>query len=244
MLMIGVSTEQNSSNLVPAIQLGISSFMPIETSRANGEGWSTGLIQVMQSHSIRVTEPVILKSDQDSRIDEIIRVVRQRLPTSEPVIWCLGGGQKPQQLACWQLFLGRNQAGIPDRACYANPVNQQLETWLIFRNEPKLETTTLSVNLTAEEILTAFNYRLLKTDKSVSIYPVSGLDPVTDFYSNSEFRGWMKAVYSQLPSSTDISLNEFRTLLEKRKPEIRIDIVGVGGITAAFVGGTGDQHRR
>ena len=142
MLMIGVSTGQNIANVIPAVQkeLEITEFLAIETSIARNSGWFDGSQKVLEGRNIRTDKLDI--SPEDTHIVEIKNKLKEKIKNhSEPIIWNLGGGQKPQQMPVWELFYERNQRGIKDRVCYANQTPaSELEFWY-FDEQKRLQRT-------------------------------------------------------------------------------------------------------
>lgn len=121
MLMIGVSTEQNITNVLPAFhrEFNTREVLLLETQFAQAKKWSEGLRTVLGGRGIRVD--ILDLSGIDTHITEIQRKLADRvLKYPNPILWNLGGGQKPQQLACWEVFKARSIRNPVDVICYAN----------------------------------------------------------------------------------------------------------------------------
>ncbi|WP_030008167.1 hypothetical protein [Picosynechococcus sp. NKBG042902] len=163
-LMVAVSTGQNTANAVPALQLGVSSILLVETEYAQQQGWSKGLCQVLKKRRLKIEAPVILDREESSRIDLIQTKLLERLENYPAVIFNLGGGQKAQQIAIWDVFNKRNNSN--DRVTYANMGNGQLELWQRENGELKYTAKSINCDLRVEEILRIFNKYLYSYEKN------------------------------------------------------------------------------
>jgi len=161
-LMIGVSTAQNTTNVLPALQLKVDYFIAIETSKATKNNWSLGMNSVLKKRGIKVLSPIQLKKEEDSRIDLIYKQIKDISLEETEVIWNLGGGQKAQQFAMWQAFMHRSKQGINEVACYANPENKKIELWEFDKEKNELEYFDENTNstLTAAEIFEIYGFQL------------------------------------------------------------------------------------
>lgn len=198
--MIGVSTEQNTTNVLPALQHEIDAFAFIETSLAKNNEWSVGAIEVFKTHKIEILNPIRLDKAQDSRIDLIVKRLKNFLNQNKNyrIVWNIGGGQKAQQMALWQVFSERSHAGQNDTACYSNPGTEEIECWryndkiLSYSSEPVKST------LKAIEILKIFGFRTQNTGT-----------PLSDFKSNPDrLKLWQNPTFRKyfylLPNGTDL----------------------------------------
>jgi len=168
-LMIGVSTAQNTTNVLPALQMKIDYFIALETSAAHKRNWSDGMTSVLKKKGITVLNPIILDKTEDTRIDLISKRLSEIIPANIEILWNLGGGQKAQQFAMWQTFISRNEEGKDEIACYANPENQKLEIWEYNFNTKKPEFSSVNIEsiLTAAEVFEIYGYRLDVPESSV-----------------------------------------------------------------------------
>lgn len=164
-LMIGVSTEQNTTNLIPALQLKVDAFLLIETSIAQKQKWSEGLIKILKSKNISIIEPLYLNSNEDTRIDIISSKLDDLLKKENyKIIWNLGGGQKAQQFALWQTFLSRSSQ---DESCYTNPSTHNIEQWYFENSNLKYKTLPITHPLKLNEILTIFGFEIKEEGKLI-----------------------------------------------------------------------------
>ena len=165
-LMIAVSTAQNTTNIIPAVQLNVDYFVFVETTGAAQKKWSVGAEQVLKNRGIEVLERIKLTKEENSRIDLIINKVQKFLERYNDflIYWNAGGGQKPQQFALFKLYLDRTKVGNKDILCYANAENHKLEFWYVENDFLKYKADNINVNLNAKEIFTIFgkqaNYNL------------------------------------------------------------------------------------
>lgn len=194
MLMIGVSTGQNYTNLIPAVQieLNIDRFILLETEFAKNAKWSEGISKVLINRNIKV-ETIDLKGI-DSNIVEIYNKVSDEIKDeTEPIYWNLGGGQKPQQFALWELFKTRNiEKKIKDIACYTNQNSTYIENWIV--NDQKAvergDNLFIDINLTAKEIFLVGNYILV--NNPTCFYKKGQTTQHSDFTDLFQYREFRK----------------------------------------------------
>lgn len=217
-IMVGVSTEQNTTNLIPAVQLEVSQFIIIETSIAHTKGWSNGLKYVLKERNICV-EQIVLAPEEDNDIEQISQKIKEKIGTSTPVIWNVGGGQKPHQFAVWQTFQERKGNDV---VCYANASTKKLETWH-YKNDQLVfdDSKPTCVHLSAQEILTTFGYNI--SGKPELIYQ-RGKDIVLekktcDFMRYPEFREILFRLPANAQQNTEDSkynITDFIELLQSK----------------------------
>ncbi len=98
MIMLGVSTGQNITNLIPVIQKNCKKIILLETSSAIRNSWSDGLKKVLENRNVE------FESINISGFDIDIEKIKNKLLDyfdnfKEPIYLNIGGGQKPQQIA-------------------------------------------------------------------------------------------------------------------------------------------------
>ncbi len=230
--MIGVSTGQNITNVIPAVQkeLAITDFLVIETSKAKTQNWFKGSEEVLNARKIEVTNLDI--SSNDSHIVEIKNQLKTELKTyNSPIIWNLGGGQKPQQIPAWELFYERNKRGIKDQVCYTNQVNASLiEVWY-FNENAQLESKFLNieVDLSATEIFQIFGYRILENPALIySKGKQVSFTRTKDLFNFQDFRHFLFELsnnFEYLKNSQDpFSLEDISNTMKVKMNEIENSI--------------------
>ncbi len=200
MIMIGVSTGQNITNLIPAVQSGmkVHKFILLETSTAIAKKWSQGFSEVLEKRNTKI-ERISLEGI-DSHISKIQKKLTDRFLTiQEPLIWNLGGGQKPQQIPIWELFKLRNEKmHMPDILCYANQDDKGLlEIWEYKSGKLSTRSEKISVDLSVHEIFNAFGYGLKEVPQK--IYDKNGIvnfQLTPDLFTYQEFRQFLFKVAS------------------------------------------------
>lgn len=207
MLMIGVSTGQNSTNLIPAVQkeLQIDRFILLETKFARDAKLSDGITEVLKGRKIKVD--TIDLTGIDSHIVKIYNQVLDKIKDeTEPIYWNLGGGQKPQQLPLWELFKTRNTGKkIKDIACYANHKPPTIEIWKYNDNNSieKGSDIPIKVDLTAEEVFKVGGCILFEKNPKL-IYKAGqkvNSNQIKDLMKYSEFR----ELFFKLPIANKIN---------------------------------------
>ena len=154
--MVGVSTQQNTTNLVPFIQSGCGKLYLFETDGAKEKQWSQGLINVLES---KRKEVVIIPASSGDSLGEMIGVLQTMLNQEDALCWNMGGGQKMQKVALLSVFLRRIADGKGDWACYSDP--QARKTYRIISEKGKMESypDPTDVFLDINEILAVFGRR-------------------------------------------------------------------------------------
>ncbi|GAB4331393.1 MAG: hypothetical protein OHK0038_06180 [Flammeovirgaceae bacterium] len=212
MIMIGVSTGQNITNLIPAVQRGIkvTKLILLETSTAISKKWSQGLLDVLQKRNISV-ECISLQGI-DSHISNIQKKLSDRFKeVKEPLIWNLGGGQKPQQIPIWEVFKMRNEKmNIPDIVCYANQDDTGiLEIWEYQNANLTTRSERISVDLSAEEIFKVFGFNFREEPQLIyQKQKLISFEYIPDLLEFQEFRELM----FRLPVQNHETVNQSLTL--------------------------------
>lgn len=207
MLMVCISTGQNITNLIPAIQFNITDILLLESETAKTNEWSKGIIQVLLNRRVKIHGPVFLSKEDNSDISKIEELIEKELP-NEPIIFNLGGGQKPQIIAMWNLFNKRER----DIACYADQDQDgYLQSWTKVGNKLQFESKSIDLKLTAIEIFKTFGFEI-KTGY-VKLYRSENLlntENLIDLMHIKEFR---ELIFT-LPVMTGEFINETFTKKE------------------------------
>jgi hypothetical protein len=226
MIMIGVSTGQNITNLIPAVQQGIkvTKFVLLETSTAISKKWSQGLLDVLKKRNI--SSECISLEGIDSHISNIqTKLFDTFKDHKEPLFWNLGGGQKPQQIPIWEVFKIRNEKmNIPDIVCYANQDDTGiLEIWEYKNGNITTRNVKISVDLSAEEVFKVFGFNF--KEEPQLIYQKQNSTPfehIIDLLKFQEFREFM----FRLPVENHETINQpltfqyVKDILNKEKASI------------------------
>lgn len=233
MIMIGVSTGQNITNLIPAVQksLYVDKFVLLETTTAKKAKWSEGIKKVLKNRNFEVE--IIDLEGIDSHISKIQTKLTDLFKDyKQPLIWNLGGGQKPQQIPIWEVFKIRNEKlNIPDIVCYANQDDTGiLEIWEYQNSSLTTRSEKISVDLSAEEIFNVFGFVLKEQPKLIyqkinTIY----FEPVKDLLMFQDFREFLfkLPVQSFDIGNQNLSLQTIRNILNKEKQSITSNLAKV-----------------
>lgn len=224
-IMIGVSTEQNITNLIPALQNRVNEFILIETSQAKKKNWSNGLISVLNTKDIK-TRVVLLNETEDTRIEllseKLINILEGE---TNQITWNLGGGQKAQQFALWQTFLFRYFNNIHDKACYSNPSAHNIEWWFWENNTLKFFSEKISVPVSLEEVLTVFGFEI-KGSKNIIFKrnsDINTVDKIPDLINFSEFREYLYKLsrfhIKSIKNDISYNLNEIEEIFYNLKKD-------------------------
>lgn len=228
MVLVGVSTEQNTANLVPIIQSCVKKVILIETSLATEKSWSSGITAVLTQKKIAI-EIVYLNSDSDSNISSICNHIRGKISQKETIVWNLGGGQKPQQFALWQLF---NERKGDDKACYANQYTGKLEWWYFANGSLDYYNETLNVNIGVSDILQTFGFKFNNANFPEQIYCRNqNLDIIKEFRDLFKFPEIRELIFripeydiNALKENQSYSLTEFDNCIRDRRHQLQISL--------------------
>jgi len=225
-LMIGVATAQNTTNIIPAIQFDVNDIVLIQTSFAKTKKWSQGSVYVLNKYNIK-SSFIDLDKSEDSDISKIITKLENKLQKfiDYEIYWNIGGGQKPHQMAIWQLFTNRNNNGFKDKACYANAHSEQNELWYYENQELKYKTKFIESILNVEDLLNIYGFNICTTK---DVYPILDLDieKTENYFDFSEFR----EIFFLLPTTSFLAKDEttlltvakFKELLNHTKKDVSL----------------------
>lgn len=221
-LMIGVSTEQNTTNILPASQNQVNDFMFIETSYAYSQKWAEGVSSVMKRHKIKTHNSILLEKNEDSRIDLIILKIKAYLKTIDfqQIIWNIGGGQKAQQMALWQIFTDRSRAGLSDVACYTNPVTEEIEYWEYKNEMLAYRSEKVFSKFNAIEILEIFGFSTNNTGVNIKNYTIDS--KADKLWKNDEFRRFFYevSILKEENSSTTIEKRDIFNYVKSNNKQL------------------------
>lgn len=161
-VLVGFTTEQVTSNLVPIVQTKATHFVAVDSHRAREQRWGEGLEQVLRDRGVR-HDRISLDRQDETSVGGLRDAVEKGLKAlglwAEPIGWVFGGGLKIQQFAAFMLFLERTASGMADIGFYADADGRTLVR--LRRNadgQLTEERETTAVDLKVSEILQAFNY--------------------------------------------------------------------------------------
>lgn len=231
--MIGVSTGQNITNLIPAVQksMNIDTFVLLETSTAKAKHWSDGFLAVMEKRQID-TECISLEGI-GSHISEIQKKLLVRFSSEkEPLVWNLGGGQKPQQIPIWEVFKYRNEVlHIADIVCYANQDDTGLlEIWEYQNGNLTTRSEKISIDLSAENIFNVFGYGVKgKPQKIYERNASINFSKTQDLFVFQEFRQYLFEIadfYSTKREDT-FTIHAIKSIMSKYSYEFDAEILKI-----------------
>ena len=162
-LMVAVATGQNTTNLVPFVQLGAKKMLLLETDAAQKRGWGNGLVEVLERRGCNISRVAI---GPGNNFEEILNIVEKKVSEHKnPILWNAGGGQKLQTLALYECFRARAKKGKADVLCYAEPQLRKTTRITVDGDGFKTEIVRTDARLALEEIVTTFNYKLVAEKK-------------------------------------------------------------------------------
>ncbi len=159
-IMVGVSTRQNTANLVPFIQFEGEKLLLLETDKARKDGWSFGISRILGN---RYRDCKVVQIGNGTDLVEMGEKLQYHLKNEKSVCWNFGGGQKLQQLAMFNHFKLRIDEKFDDWACYAEP--QTRRTFIITpasdKKKPALVNRDIATdcNLDLQEVFSIFDHQ-------------------------------------------------------------------------------------
>lgn len=156
-VMVGISTKQNTTNLVPFLQFNFSTMLILETNHSKKNHWGKNLKKVINSKDKEAKCENIGEGDN---LAEMIEIIRGFIQDEEIICWNIGGGQKLQQTAIMQLYQERLQNNKKDWACYADAGSRKL--FIITKENGQLisNSQTITARIKLADILTIFGLHL------------------------------------------------------------------------------------
>lgn len=166
-IMVCISTQQNTTNLVPFLQHNFNSMVLLETDFAKEKNWSRGLQEAI---SQRNKEVKMHSVGQGTDLTHLISLIREIVGDYERVCWNIGGGQKMQQLALLRVFQERLAAKKTDWACYSDPGTKKIFT--IEGNHLNLTSSEelIRADVTLDDILTVFGLQKRESNNPLLLW--------------------------------------------------------------------------
>lgn len=165
--MVCISTQQNTTNLVPFLQHDFNSMVLLETDHAKEKNWSLGLQKAI---SQRNKEVKIYSVNQGTDLTHMINIIREIVCDYERVCWNIGGGQKMQQLALLRVFQERLAVKKTDWACYADPGTKKIFTIEGSHLSLTSSEELIRAEITLDDILTVFGLQKRESNKPLLLW--------------------------------------------------------------------------
>lgn len=227
-IMFGVSTEQNTTNVLPALQLGVKEFCFLESETARDSKWSEGAKRILEERGIKIIDSLVFGNDVGGDIGKLSVLLNEKV-YEKPVIWNLGGGLKPHQLAVWNTLQNRNRNHIPDIACYASPETMEIQLIAISDNTVEQYSVPMLTDIRVEELLGVFGFAI-NGNKIEKLYPSTDhiiSDEFDDLFHNQLFREYLFRLAAipaalaerQIDVLKEMSSEELKQVFETRTAE-------------------------
>ena len=165
-LMVGISTKQNTINLIPAFQMNVSEFVFVETGFAQKEGWVLNAKEVLELRNIQVLDSVFIHEDENSSLSYISTRIIEFLKDERAVNFNFGGGQKAQSMALWEVF--KTRKNLLDVACYADQTNKKIDYWFWDNDNLKQNTLKIESNITILEYFQIHGFTIVDVGQLIS----------------------------------------------------------------------------
>jgi hypothetical protein len=192
-LMVGISTKQNTINLIPALQMQVSTFMFVETGFAQKEGWALNAKKVLEFRKVKVLDPLTIPENENSNLAFISKKIIQSLKSKQAVNFNFGGGQKAQSMALWEVFKTRNNPF--DVACYADQTNKKIDYWFWEGSNLKQDTVEIESNITILEYFQIHGFTIIEEGKPFS--SISKSRSQNEFIEFIEFREYINLCFKK-----------------------------------------------
>lgn len=216
--LVGFTTEQVTSNLVPIIQFQARCYVAVDSVRAQERMWGEGLCEVLRARGL-LQHRIHLERKDEASLEgircAIERGLRELRLWDRPIGWIFGGGLKIQQLASFLLFLDRSATGMMDSGLYADAEGRAL---ICIRRDRDGRLTeerdTTRVDLSIAEIITAFNHKT--SIRSVKIDDNSVEREYSRFLHDSSYRqDWIQR-FERSAMDEMVTVDQLLTALNTR----------------------------
>lgn len=227
--MVGVSTQQNITNVGAALMLSVKEFLFVETERSRMERWSEGSKDLFKFKKIKSQEIYFIEQGKAEDVGYHVRELLEKLKNFGSVIWNMGGGQKVHQMIFQEVFNQRTLQGHNDKICYLNQDIKRLDLYGKENGEFILkESMPLKLNLNLEE-------RVLIADKDIEISEKKmifskknseNIPKIKNYYGIKEFRKFLfklSAKHSEEShddNSEGFNVPKMKQILERRGDEV------------------------
>ncbi|MDO5675377.1 MAG: DUF1887 family CARF protein, partial [bacterium] len=172
-LMIGISTNQNSTNLIPFLQSGCDTLILLETDLAIEKEWAKGFGYIAEERG-KSFKTVAIGEGLD--LEKIMNVIEEHIKDLEgDIYWNIGGGQKMQTFSMVMSFQKRIAAKYCDYIYYTEP--QSRKTVQINYKEGQMQSRidrTCVPDLKLEEINKIFGYKVSSPKKQILLWQRTG----------------------------------------------------------------------
>ena len=103
-VMIAITTKQNVTNVLPALQLQVGTVIAIDTATAEKERWGPSSWNLLKKRGIEVVHAPGVPEEKELSAQWICEMLSHFVGQNyndARIFWNIGGGQKAQQIALW-----------------------------------------------------------------------------------------------------------------------------------------------
>lgn len=243
-LMICNSTQNQTVNLLPALQFEVRRVFLVSTPHADKNGYTSRFKTVAERHGMEV-QSVLLTTDQEKDITAIQEILRNKVNGEDRIIWNITGGQKIPSIPFYLMFQARVENGFHDDKLLYIEGNRP-ETWL-YGTGNKPDKIKSSACIPLDDILYLYGSEAVS---STRIYPNPDEEArkhlkigrqALEFYGG--YKTFREAFFAYMKPNPADSRNfaEMREILrkslEKLKPnlrQIKIDLKGYEELENSF----------
>jgi hypothetical protein len=232
-IMIGFSSEQNSTNLISALKYGITHYCLIESKKAKDENWSEGIIKVFNRKGIKtftVDFSSIQPNDNQKLLNKIYSVLKIDENAKQNLYWNLGGGKKNQILLLYNYFINRStKVDNYDLAIYYDPGLRSFFEYKKAEDNSIILNTDNEINLeiTAIDIFETFGFKIENNNNLKKIYESNNIENYDEknynlFKNNKEYRKilFQAPIKDNIAKPSGVELDDFNERLIQIKPLI------------------------
>lgn len=211
--MVCVSTENNIVNVIPIKQFKIKSVYVISTDRAEREGWTERMINLL-NESVNFIK-IKANKDLEKNIILFSNLLSDKLSGENNLIFNISGGQKLMSLILHNIFINRKDK-CNDFVMYTEGNSQKI---YIYDKEMKFDSVPMNSNLRIEHILELYNASLKEGKEIFPDYDEDskkklevGIKAYNYFISNKRFR----ELFFNYMKKREIKDNEIKNFDELR----------------------------
>lgn len=218
-VLIGITTEQPTANLVPIIHSKANAYVAVESKKATEQNWGGGLESVLKQRGIRYEKILIEQDSLQYIIDRVKDWLIDKKIWDKRIGWILGGGLKIQQFAFFHLFTSRVHDKKEDFALYADPSNGEIH--LLVGKDGNINVkkpSKLKIQLSLHEIIKSFNFEVQRYNNQYSnLDPREIMNEYSKFKTDQAYRyKWFtlynmieKAIQTEVEGNLDGSFLDF-----------------------------------
>lgn len=218
--MVCISTENNTVNVIPLLQLNIDWAYVISTKRADMEGWTDRMVELLKNKGAYKADVISIADRDDKDINALTDFLEKRFEGEKNLIFNVSGGQKVLSLILYEVMKHREK-GCSDYLLY---VEGNIPKIYIYDVSGRLkESIPVASDLSIDDILYLYNARRM-SEEAISLYPEltegyreylsAGREALRFFLHNEKFR---RLFFNYMKSRIVLDMEAFESTEELKR---------------------------